>query len=127
MFDLRKLKNGKYYSGKFKGFKETKGWFLGAFMGEASPLNTSKMEMLYKDLTRGDLVKPHYHKHKIELLIFLTGKAKYKVNDEEVILEKGDFLFVDVNNIISGEFLEKSSIFAIHSPSIPEDKTMLEE
>jgi len=48
------------------------------------------------------------------------------VNGNEVVLGKGDFLFVDVNNIISGEFLEPTKIFVIHSPSIVTDKTVVE-
>ena len=122
MHKSNKLKNGKYYSGKYKGFHKTKGWFIGDFMDKDSPLKTSKIEMLYKEHNKGDLVKKHFHKQKIELLVILTGKAKYRVNDEEIILEGGDFLFVDVNNVISGEFHEKSKIFAIHSPSLPKDK-----
>lgn len=122
MFDLRKLGNGKYYSGKYKGFKKTKGWFLGDFMEKNNPLKTSQIEVLYVEHKKGFATKPHYHKKKIELLLFLSGKARYTVNDNEVILKGGNFLFVDINNVISGEFLEDSIIFAIHSPSIPTDK-----
>lgn len=32
---------------------------------------------------------------------------------------------VDVNNVISGEFLAPTKFFAIHSPSIPTDKVTL--
>lgn len=122
MYDSKMFKNGKYYAGSYKRFDKTKGWFLGDFFNEDNPLKTSQIEVLYKEHNTGDIVKPHYHKEKIELLLFLSGKARYKVNDNEIILKGGDFLFVDVNNTVSGEFLESSIIFAIHSPSLPNDK-----
>ncbi len=52
----------------------------------------------------------------------IEGEALYYVNDNEVILKSGDYLFVDTNNVISGKFLKHSKLFAIHSPSIPSDK-----
>jgi len=42
-----------------------------------------------------------------------------------MFLESGKYLFIDVNNVISGEFLESSKIFVIHSPSISTDKTLV--
>lgn len=55
----------------------------------------------------------------------LEGKAKYRINGNEVLLERGKYLFVDCNNVIEGEFLERSKIFALHAPSIPEDKFLV--
>lgn len=80
---------------------------------------------MYEEHLTGDVVAPHYHKVKVELLIILERKACYNVNGNEVVLVKGDFLFVDVNNIISGEFLESTKIFAINSPSDVTDKTVV--
>ena len=78
--------------------------------------------MMYKEHKVGDKVKPHYHEQKVEVLIMLEGRAKYIVNDQELILETGSYLFADTNQVISAEFLEDSKIFAIHSPSLPSDK-----
>lgn len=123
--DTNKLKNGKYFFGKFKDFKETQGWFVGSFFDEGHPCKTDKVEALYREHIEGDVCEAHYHSKKIELLIILEGKAKYNVNGNDVILNGGDFLFVDTNNIISGEYLKDSKIFSIHSPSIPTDKTVI--
>jgi quercetin dioxygenase-like cupin family protein len=122
MTNTSKLKNNKFFSGKFTDFPKTKGWFVGSFFDPNHPLNTDKVEVLYQKHQPGDTSKPHYHKQKVEILIFLTGKAKYQVNSQEVTLRSGDFLFVDVNNIIQGTFLKPSTIFAIHAPSFPTDK-----
>lgn len=125
--DTSQFKNGKYYSGRYTDFEDYRGWFVGSFFADANhPCKTDQLEIMYKEHEAGDISAPHFHKQKVELLILLEGKARYDVNGKEVLLAKGDFLFVDVNNIISGEFLEPSKIFAIHSPSITSDKVVIE-
>jgi quercetin dioxygenase-like cupin family protein len=119
------LKNGKYYHGRFDAFEKTRGWFVGSFFEEGHPCKTEHVEIAFAKHNKGSIVGPHYHKLKVELIIVLKGKVKYKVNDQEVTLNKGDFLFADVNNILSADFLESSEIFAIHSPSIPTDKVVV--
>lgn len=120
--DNSQLKNGKYFVGKYTDHGDFQGWFVGSFFGNNHPSKTDKLEILYKEHQAGDKQAAHYHKEKVELLIMLDGKANYNINGIDVILEKGNYLFVDTNNIISGEFLEPSKIFAIHSPSLPKDK-----
>lgn len=119
------FKNNKYFVGKFGEVNDFKGWFVGSFLGKNHPCKTDKLEVMYTEHQRGDICKSHYHQQKIELLIMLDGKACYKVNGKEVLLNTGDFLFVDINNIIEGKFLEKSKIFAIHSPSLSTDKVVV--
>ena len=63
---------------------------------------------------------------KIELIIILDGEAKYFINNNLIILKKGDFLFVDVNNMVEAKFEKKCELLAIHSPSIPTDKIRLD-
>jgi quercetin dioxygenase-like cupin family protein len=124
--DRSQLKNDKYFLGQYIGANDYKGWFVGSFFKEGHPGKTDKIEILYKEHVPGDIEKPHYHQEKVELIIMLEGKAKYQINDNEVLLEKENFLFIDVNNVIQGEFLESSKIFVIHSPSIPTDKTLVD-
>ena len=124
--DTSQLKNGKYFHGQFSDSSHPRGWFVASFFDENNPCKTDQLEIMYKEYVAGDISAPHYHKLKVELLIILEGKARYAVNGNEVVLSKGDFLFVDVNNIISGEFLEPTKIFAVHSPSIVTDKTVVE-
>lgn len=97
---------------------------MGSFFDEGHPCKTDKVEALYREHTKGDVCKAHYHSKKIELLIILEGQAKYNVNGNDVMLNGGDFLFVDTNNVIAGEYLKDSKTFSIHSPSIPTDKTL---
>lgn len=123
--DTNKLKNGKYFSGSFKDFKETHGWFVGSFFDEGHPCKTDKIEILYRERKKGDVCKAHYHSKKVEIILMIDGKAKYNVNGNDVMLNTGTFLFIDTNNIITGEYLEDSKTFSIHSPSLPTDKTVV--
>lgn len=121
--DASQLKNGKYSFGKFTEPNEYRGWFCGTFMKDDHPCKTDKLEVKFAEHKRGDTEKPHYHKRMIELLIFLEGKAKFKVNDEEFVVDKGGFAFIDKNNVISIEWLEPSKIFAIHTPSLTQEES----
>ena len=117
------LRNGKYYTGKYTEPNEYRGWFCGTFMEEGHPGKTDKMEVKYAMHQKGEIEKSHYHKVMIEILIFLEGKAKVKINNDEFIVSGGDFFFADRNNIISVEYLEPSKIFALHSPSLTEEES----
>lgn len=120
-----KLKNNKFFAGKYTDFDENNGWFINSFIDKNNPRHCDQMEVLYKEHKAGDKMQAHYHNKKVELLIFIEGQAKYTVNGKDIILNKGDFLFVDVKNIISGEFLKPSILFAIHSPSLSTDKVVI--
>ena len=125
--NISQVRNGKYFLGQYNKLNDYGGWFVGSFFEGGHPCKTDNVEVLYKEHKPGDICKPHFHKQKVELLIMIEGEARYVVNDNEVILKSGNFLFVDVNNIISGEFLKPSKIFAIHSPSIVTDKVEVDE
>jgi len=118
------MKN-KYYVGKLSDFQETKGWFLGSFFPDGHLCKTDQIEILHKKHQQGDIIAPHYHEQKIEVLIFLKGKAIYKINQQEYNLKPGMFLLADVNNVISEKYLKSSEIIAIHSPSLPHDKVTI--
>jgi mannose-6-phosphate isomerase-like protein (cupin superfamily) len=122
-----KLKNNKYFAGKYTDFKENGGWFVASFLEKNNPRHCDELEVLYMEHKAGDKAEAHYHNKKVELLIFLEGMAKYNVNGRDIILKKGDFLFVNIKNIISGVFLKPSKILAIHSPSISTDKVLIKE
>jgi len=55
----------------------------------------------------------------------LEGKARYNINGKDAMLKDGKYLFIDVNNVIQGEFIEPSKIIVVHSPSVPTDKTFV--
>lgn len=120
--DINKLKNNKFYSGKLKNLEDHTGWIIGSFYDKSDPRKCDLIEILYREHQAGDTSFPHYHQKKVEIIIMLEGKAEYQINDKKINLASGDFFFTDVNNVISGKFLEPSKIIAIHSPSVPGDK-----
>jgi len=128
-FDTNKFENDKYFVGRYDDKPSgAPNWFIGDldFFDADDPCRTNKVEIMYREHKKGDSVAPHYHQQKVEIMIVLEGKLKYNINGKDVFLEKGNFLFVDTNNILFGEFLEDSKIFAIHAPSIISDKVVVE-
>ncbi|MCL5010720.1 MAG: cupin domain-containing protein [Patescibacteria group bacterium] len=119
-------KNNKFFAGNWvEAGKEHRGWFIGSFFEDGSPLKTNDIEVFYCEHRAGDRCRAHYHQKKVEVILFLEGNAKYAVNGSEIILKTGDFLFVDRNNVIEGEFLEPTKIISMHSPSIATDKVVI--
>ena len=116
---------GKYFLGNINEKNEYGNWFVGSFLEEGHPCKTDKVEFLHRVVEKGHVCKPHYHEEKLEILIMLKGKAKYKINDDELMVTEGNFIFIDVNNVIQVEFLEDSQIIVIHSPSLPKDKVVV--
>jgi quercetin dioxygenase-like cupin family protein len=117
----------KYFVGSYKDFSDRKGWFIGDFFENDNPLKTDKVEVMYREHNTGDHVALHKHEHKVEVLVLVQGKAKYVLDGQENVLTSGMFLFAHPGTVISGEFLEKSEVFAIHSPSITTDKIEVTE
>ncbi len=117
----------KYIKGQYNNHQDTKGWFVGSFFPEDHPAKTDKMEICFHERKKGDIVDPHLHEQKVELIIILKGKSKYVVDGEEVELSDGDYLFMQTYSKISAVFLEDTQLFAIHAPSIPSDKITFEK
>lgn len=125
--NVSKLKNDKYFCGKMADNEKTRGWFVGSFFEEGHPCKTDKVEILYTTHEKGHICKKHYHQEKVEINIMLKGKAIYWINEKPVLVEKGDFIFIDINNVVKAEFLEDCESISIHSPSLPTDKIVVED
>jgi len=125
--DKNKLGNGKFFSGRMTDFEKTRGWFLGSFFEEGHPCKTDDLEIQFTKHEKGHICKKHYHQKKIEVNIMLKGRANYCINDKIILVKAGDFIFIDVNNVVKAEFLENCETISIHSPSISTDKVVVEE
>lgn len=106
-------------------FEKTRGWFVGSFFEKGHPNKTKNVEVQFAVHKKGHICKKHYHQKKVEVNILLKGRVNYKINDQSVIMKKGDFIFIDINNTVEAEFLEDCEIISIHSPSIPTDKVIV--
>jgi len=116
----------KFYHGNIADFGETKGYFIGQFMGQKGKpiLETEEVEIAWKTLT-GDFSdeNSHYHKKGVEVNIVISGNYKVWIEGEERELKKGDFLVVypeaKLRNISAQEGTE---LIVVKAPSAPDDK-----
>lgn len=117
----------KYIVSNVKKYQKTRGWLCGHFMPEGSILKTNKLEVKYGELKPGGIEKEHFHPKGEELFIVIKGKMKVVIEEEEFLLEKGDFIFekAKTNEAII-EVLEPTTIIAVRTPSVPENKIYVE-
>lgn len=123
---MRKENREKYVKGNVSEFSQTKGYFVGRFLGEAGhpELETEKVEIAWKELpTTFDEETPHFHKGGVEVNIVISGSYTVQIEDETVTLIEGDFLVVypekKLKNI-SAE--ENTELIVVKAPSLPDDK-----
>lgn len=81
----------------------------------------------WSSLPKGKSFARHYHESLQEVFIIIKGEVKAYVNDQEVILESGDGLIVDVNEKHSMENVtEEDVLFVMFGISDnPQGKTVL--
>jgi quercetin dioxygenase-like cupin family protein len=119
---------GKYFVGRVGDFTKKKGWFLGHFADEAL-LKTGLVEVAWQDVsnTRSDVGDKHYHKEAVEVNIVLSGEAKLKINDEEVVARAGEFWVIWPGAVVSEfEAGEDTQLILIKAPSVAGDKYEVE-
>lgn len=111
-----------------KQLAEKRGWLVGQFMDEPE-FKDEKVEIYYKTFPKGDIGdKLHYHPHGKEYMIVLGGKVKFRISDEVIILEEGDYIAIP-NNIRDQilEVLEELTIMGVRYPSLPDNKVFIKE
>lgn len=118
--------NNKYYVGKYSDYEDRRGWFIGDFFEEGHPCKTGLVEVQYNKVKKaGAVCGNHYHNTKVEILLFLQGKAIFTINEKKMTVKKGEFIFIDGSNSITIDFVEDCEFFSVHSPSLPKDKVKL--
>lgn len=68
-------------------------------LGEATVphYESNRFPLRIKDImeqTKGDIVFPHWHDD-IEFAYIKSGKYEYRINDDSLIMQEGDFLFIN--------------------------------
>jgi len=107
---------------------EKRGWLVGQFMDE-SEFKDQNIEIYYKTFSVGDTSdKLHYHPQGKEYMIVLAGKARFRIGDEVLSLEEGDYIAIP-NGIPDQivEVLEKFTVIGVRNPSVPNNKVFIEE
>jgi len=93
-----------------------RGWIIGDF--DPCIIKTKEFEVGLKEYKKGDKESAHVHKVAKEITVVSFGR--FKMNDK--ILEKGDIVQLDPNEVGSFECLEDGMITVIKMPSVKGDK-----
>ena len=105
----------KYDFNKMKG-----GWFIGNF--EPTAFKTTDCEVAYVKHEEGDTWVKHYHNLLTEINLVISGRVK--INDE--IFVAGDIFVVEPKEIVDPLFLENTELIVTKTPSIIDDKIIVE-
>lgn len=123
---MKTQNKNKFFYGRVKDFSQTKGYFIGQFMGQKGfpVLETDKVEIAWKKLPRTFKEEtPHFHKRGIEINIVISGCYKVWIEGEEKELKKRDFLVVypqaKLKNISATKGTE---LIVVKAPSVANDK-----
>lgn len=102
---------------KFKHSESgARGWFIGNF--PKAIIQSEHFECCWQANPAGKKDKPHYHKKATEIQLVVKGSMI--INDE--IFNVGDICVLDPGEHYYAEYLEDTEVFAIKTPSMPDDK-----
>ena len=121
--------NNKFILGNKDDFSETKGYFIGQFMGQRGfpELETEEVEVAWKTLPTNFSEEPHYHKGGVEINIVIKGSYKAIVNGQELTLTAGNFLVVYPQTVLQNVSAEEGTeLIVVKAPSVPDDKFIVE-
>ena len=97
-----------------------RGWFIGDF--EESILRTTDFEVAYMKWEKGSFPDMHFQREATEYNLLVRGSAR--VNGK--IYKAGDFFNFEPYVVCVGEWLEDSECVVIKTPSVPNDKQVVE-
>lgn len=116
-----------YHIGKYsEDNKMNRGWFVGSFM-ENNVTKTDVMEIKYAEFPVGLTNHGLKTSATYECSIFISGKARAVVGDDEIIIEAGDYVAIQPgtpNNLIL-EILEPVKVITIKAPCDPNAKKLI--
>lgn len=104
--------------------KERKGWIVGHFMPDNSPLKTRNVEVKWINRKKGEIKKGHQNKQTAQtLIILISGKFMVRLPNrkrEFVLSKEGDFVSFDSSACPhESKTLEDSRAIVIKWPSLP--------
>jgi len=95
------------------------GWFVGDF--NPSLIKQSEFEVAIKRYSKGDKETNHLHKIATEITVIVEGKVI--MNDKEYT--KNDILFITPGEATDFIVLEDTITVVVKSPSVPDDKYVI--
>jgi len=78
---------------------------------KAGDLPYGKIQMInWARIPVGKKFEPHYHQSMIEVFIMMNGRVKAKIDNEEVVLEKGDMVIAKEGQVHTFENLGQEDV-----------------
>jgi len=105
---------------KFRFENMKGGYYIGDF--EPSAFKTKDFEVAFVKHEEGDTWVKHYHNLLTEINLVISGRVK--INDE--IFVAGDIFVVEPKEIVDPLFLENTELIVTKTPSIIDDKIIVE-
>jgi hypothetical protein len=96
------------------------GWFVGDFL--PTSFKSKDFELCYKKHYKGEFWDKHYHEKITEINLLIKGKML--INDIE--LNGGDIFVIEPYYVSKPIFLEDCEIIIVKTPSITDDKIIIE-
>lgn len=121
------MSNSKVIGSIEKQQRDKRGWLVGQFMNP--PFWNDKVEIYYKTFPVGD-PGDALHKHPVgtEYMVVVGGRARPRLGKEVFEIKQGDYLAIPANTVDQlVEVLEELTIIGVRTPSIPNDKQVIEE
>lgn len=126
---MNKSNKNTYFKGNVDNHKDSKGWFVGQFMGKyrCPELETDEVEVCWKVLKKkNEPDPPHIHKKGVEIAIVISGWFKAIINGEEVHVGKREYVVVYPESKLERiENKEGTEVLVIKAPSVPDDKFLV--
>jgi len=72
--------------------------------------------------SKGEFWPPHIHKIATEINLLVSGEMVI----DSVVLKKGDVFIIEPNQVADPKFLTDCELVVIKTPSIPNDKYIIE-
>ncbi len=117
-----------YKISKVEDHKNTRGWLCGQFFPDEDLFKTDQLEVKFSTMLPGETAPKHFHPIGDELLIILDGKMTVTFDGNTHLLTKNDYVFIQAGSVESiDEVIEPVKFIAIRTPSVPNNKTIVDE
>lgn len=93
-----------------------RGWFIGNF--PEAVFQSKHFECCWQKNLAGTKDIPHYHLKVTEIQLIIKGKMI--INKQE--FQVGDICILEPGEPYYAEYLEDTEVFAVKTPSVPDDK-----
>lgn len=122
------MEKKRYQTGAFADFAETRrGWITGQFFPEDTLQHEDLVEIKVVECGPDFRAERHHHVKGKAWVLVIRGAVHFVLDGEEITVKAGEFVIQQpdcVEEITGAD--EDSQFIAIHAPSVPDNKVLLE-